>query len=168
MRWNLSYLLGLLFLFSFANPMEAQSLFQMIKGYPVPNCVPNRTCDDYCKKPQPRVAAPFASTCDDYCKKPCPCVLGITQFTCDDYCRKPVPSVCQHCPPRHCVNQAANSGSGPHTVWDDLSATTYQDPLGNVHFLQNPLTEPHWAHLSITQPFADRRHPNPINRKYFR
>ena len=171
MRWNQSCLIGLIFLFSFTNSMEAQSLFEMIKGYPVPHCVPNRTCDDYCKKPQPCGPAPAAFTCNDYCKKPPPCVQGITQFTCDDYCCKPVPVVCQCCPVGYCPNQFSKASPfmrSQKSVWDDLSATTYQDPLGNIHCLRNPLTEPQWAQLSITQPFANRSSSMPSNREYLR
>ncbi len=171
MRWNQSCLIGLIFLFSFTNSMEAQSLFEMIKGYPVPNCVPNRTCDDYCKKPQPCAPAPCTSTCDDYCKRPQPCVQGVTQFRCDDYCCKPVPVVCQCCPAGYCQNQPPEASPylrSQKSVWDDLSATTYQDPLGNIHFLRNPLLESHWAQLSITRPFANRQPAIVPNREYLR
>ena len=133
--------------------LEAQSLFNMIKGPSIPDCVPCRTGDDYCSKPKPCIAGPVVTTCNDYCRKPQPCAYAIGQFTCDDYCGKPIPNACSGCyrPTNYFEPSYPRSGR---------STTIYEGPYGNSYVLRDPLLQPLWADQPVTQAYLDYQ-PSP-------
>lgn len=127
--------------------VEAQSLFNMIQGPSIPDCVPCRTCDDFCRKPNPCDARPVITTCDDYCSKPQPCAYAMGQFVCDDYCGKPIPKVCSGC------HQTTNYFNLSHQVYDGKMTTIYDDPYGKVYVLQDRVLKPHREGHSGTPAF---------------
>lgn len=76
-------------------------------------------CDDYCRKPCPRIPCrPTQVECDDYCRRPEPCVPRPCVTCVDDYCRKPFPKTCWpvnahvQCIP-YCEGASGPEGSAP-------------------------------------------------------
>lgn len=70
-------------------------------------------CDDYCRKPCPRIPCrPTNCECDDFCRRPEPCVPRPCLTCVDDYCRKPLPRTCWPMNPHtYCIPYCSASGS---------------------------------------------------------
>lgn len=70
-------------------------------------------CDDYCRKPSPRIPCrPTSCQCDDYCRRPEPCVPRPSLTCVDDYCRKPLPKTCWPTNPHaRCIPYCSANGA---------------------------------------------------------
>lgn len=97
-RRVLSALLFAVFCASSPALFAAEFCRELLHGVCVPDCIPNRCCDDYCAKPMPVVCRVQRFCCDDYCAKPSLCPVYVKQFHCDDFCPKTRPYL--FCPPR--------------------------------------------------------------------
>jgi len=67
-------------------------------------------CDDYCRKPTPRIPCRVERCeCDDYCRRPIPCVARPAVTCVDDYDCKPLPRLCwPRSPQTTCVPYCAH------------------------------------------------------------
>ena len=79
---------------------------------PVPDCISNYCCDDYCPKRPPCAKPTCSFRCPDYRPKCSPFAKPICRFKSPDYCKKCDPCPCGPVPPNQaCGPRCCHAGS---------------------------------------------------------